>query len=119
MLRCRNGFAALRHMVGGAGGIELLRLLIWRGNRSRRFRDGLDFLGRPGFARGRLRLIRPRRRGGRVRRNGCGVRLSQEARHEACDFVLADRPEARHCAGRVEVPRILGQADEVADHRIG
>ena len=60
MLRCRNGFAALRHMVGGAGGIELLRLLIWRGNRPRRSRDGLNFLGRPGFARGRLRVIRLR-----------------------------------------------------------
>ena len=60
MLRCRNGFAALRHMVGGAGGIELLRLLIWRGNRPRRSRDGLNFPGRPGFARGRLRVIRLR-----------------------------------------------------------
>ena len=115
MLRCRNGLAALRHIVGGARGIEVLLLLIGRGNRPRRSREGLDSTGLPGFARV---IIRLRRRGGRVRRNGCSVRLSQEARHEACDFLLVDRSKARHCAGRVEVSRILGQADEVADHGI-
>jgi hypothetical protein len=67
--------------------IELL-LLIGCGNRPRRSRDGLDSTDLPGFARVPIRL---RRRGGRVGRNRCAVRLSQEARHEACDLVLIDR----------------------------
>jgi hypothetical protein len=72
--------AGLRHNVCGVGRLLLLRAMIDHGSWRHRPHDGIDSRAEIGITHviGRLTRLRT---GGRALRDGCGVRLSQEACH--------------------------------------
>ena len=93
--------------------IKLLPPMICCWNRPHRSRGDLSGLGQTRLALASLDFFRLRQLGGPA--HSCVRRLSQESRQKAPDLLAVNGPKTRYCAKCVEIPRILGQADEVAD----